>query len=146
MFVKAYQEYLEFELVDADKLKETRYLFLRPVVEGSVYQPDIEFAKIDTIYEPVMLNYDGELFERTANKYVDETIFRTYGYNIAGETYTVDLEYNFKKIKQLTGTAVKSDDGLLEYVDFKVDYETLEEGPYHIRFREFGGFGTFRVD
>jgi hypothetical protein len=145
-FKKAYQDYIQFELVDADKLKQTRYLFLRPVVEGSVYQPDIEFAKLDTVYEPIMLDYDDDLFRRTANEYVDDTLFRIYGYNISGQTYTVDLKYENRTIKQLTATAQKSDDGLMDYVEFKVDYETLEKGRYHINFREFGGFGTFNVE
>ncbi|MCH4887885.1 hypothetical protein EZV73_09890 [Acidaminobacter sp. JC074] len=146
MFVKAYEEYLEFELVNAKRLKKVRYLYLRPLVKGSVYQPDEQFAKIDTIYEPIMLSYDGSLFRRTANEYADKTLFRCYGYNIAGKTYTVDLEYNFKPIRQLTSTAVKSDDGLLDYVEFEVDFDSLEKGNYHIRFEEFGGFGTFRVE
>ena len=146
MFTKAYQDYLEFELVDAQALKQSKHLFLRPLVESAVYQPDIETSKLDTVYDPIMLDYDDELFRRTANEYVDETIFRIYGYNISGQTYTVELQHEYKTIGQLTGTAQKSEDGLLDYIDFKIDYSTLEKGRYHIRFSEFGGFGTFNVE
>lgn len=143
-----YSNLVYFELVNKKALENSRYLYVRGAIDDSIIFAMEKFHKMETVYDPIILVQDYGATSRTNNNYVDETVIGFYGYNLVGETFKGNLEIDGTTIvvADSVGEATYTENGFIEYLEFKFNRDDLETGEYTIDIEGLGGFGRYNID